>query len=227
MVGALTLYQTNVGKKIVMAVTGLILFAFVFVHMYGNLHIFEGREAFNDYALFLRTVGMPFFAYSGALWVVRVIVGVSVVAHIWAAYQLTLVDLQSRPIRYGKKKYIAANYATRTMRWSGVIIALFVVYHILHFTTGTAYIEARFDPHDVYGNVVNGFLNPFVSLVYIIAQVALGLHLYHGVWSMSQSLGWKNGTNNYLWRGFATVTTILVAGGNILIPLVVLAGIVR
>jgi succinate dehydrogenase / fumarate reductase cytochrome b subunit len=227
MVGALTLYQTSIGKKVIMAVTGFILFGYVFVHMYGNLHIYEGRDTFNGYAHWLRIMGEPFFAPEVALWIVRLILIVAVVGHIWSAWQVTKLDWDSRPIGYGQKKMIAGSYAARTMRWGGVILALFIVYHILHFTTGTLYVEAPYNPADVYGNVVNGFRNPIVSLVYIVAMLALALHLYHGIWSMAQTLGWRNGVNNQLWRGFATVMAIVIAGGNILIPLSVLAGIVR
>lgn len=227
MVGALTLYQTSIGKKIVMAVTGLILFGYVFVHMYGNLHVYEGRQRLNDYAVWLREMGYPLLPYEGGLWIVRIILLVSLVLHIWAAWQVTRQDWASRPIGYGVKKDIAATYAARTMRWSGVILALFVVYHILHFTTGTLYVEASFNRADVYGNVVNGFRNPIVSLVYIVAMLALAFHIHHGIWSMAQTLGWRNGVNNDLWRGFATVMAIVIAGGNISIPLAVLAGFVR
>ncbi len=227
MVGALSLYQTSIGKKVVMAVTGLILFGFTFLHMYGNLHIFEGAAAYNSYAEGLRVIGAPLVSHGVALWIVRIILIISIVGHVWAAWQVTKQDWDGRPVGYGQKKMIAATYAARTMRWGGVILALFIVYHVLHFTTGTAYVEGQFSRTDVYGNVVNGFRNPIVSLVYIVAMIALGLHLYHGVWSMSQTLGWRNAVNNQFWRGFATVVAIVIAGGNVTIPLAVLAGIVR
>jgi succinate dehydrogenase / fumarate reductase cytochrome b subunit len=227
MVGALTLYQTSIGKKVLMAVTGLVLFGYVFLHMYGNLHIYEGREYFNAYAAWLREMGYPLFPHEGALWIVRVILLLSVVGHIWSAWQLTQQDWAGRPVSYGAKKHVAASYAARTMRWGGVILALFIVYHVLHFTTGTLYVEAPFSRTDVYANVVRGFQNPLVSLAYIVAMVALAFHLYHGLWSMAQTLGWKNQVNNHLWRGFATVMAIVIAGGNISIPLAVMAGIVR
>jgi succinate dehydrogenase / fumarate reductase cytochrome b subunit len=227
MVGAMTLYQTSIGKKVVMAVTGLILFGYVFLHMYGNLHIYEGRQHLNEYAAWLREMGYPLFSHEVALWIVRIILLVAVVGHIWAAWQVTKLDWDARPIGYGQKKMIAGSYAARTMRWGGVILLLFIVYHILHFTTGTLYVEGAYSRTDVYGNVVNGFRNPIVSLVYIVAMLALALHLYHGIWSMSQTLGWRNSVNNQLWRGFATVMAIVIAGGNISIPLAVLAGIVR
>lgn len=227
MVGALTLYQTSIGKKVVMAVTGLVLFGFTFLHMYGNLHIFEGAAAYNSYAEGLRVIGAPFISHGVALWIVRIILALSVVGHVWAAWQVTKQDWDGRPVGYDQKKMIAASYAARTMRWGGVILALFIVYHVLHFTTGTAYVEGQFSRTDVYGNVVNGFRNPIVSLVYIVSMIALAFHIHHGVWSMSQTLGWRNGANNQLWRGFATVMAIVIAGGNVTIPLAVLAGIVR
>ena len=227
MVGALTLYQTSIGKKIVMAVTGVILFGYVFLHMYGNLHVYEGREHLNAYAVWLREMGYPLLPHEGGLWIVRIILLVSLVLHIWAAWQLTRQDWAGRPIGYGVKKDIAATYAARTMRWSGVILGLFIIYHILHFTTGTVYVEAPFSRTDVYGNLVNGFRNPIVSLVYIASMLALAFHIHHGVWSMAHTLGWRSAVNNHLWRGFATVMAIVIAGGNISIPLAVLAGIVR
>jgi succinate dehydrogenase / fumarate reductase cytochrome b subunit len=227
MVGALTLYQTSIGKKVVMAVTGLILFGYVFLHMYGNLHVYEGREYFNTYAAWLREMGYPLFPHEGALWIVRVILIASLILHIWAAWQLTRQDWAGRPVGYGVKKSIAATYAARTMRWGGVIIGLFIVYHVLHFTTGTLYVEAPFSRTDVYANLVNGFRNPIVALVYIVAMLALAFHIHHGIWSMAQTLGWRNGVNNHLWRGFATVMAIVIAGGNITIPLAVMTGIIR
>jgi succinate dehydrogenase / fumarate reductase cytochrome b subunit len=227
MVGALSLYQTSIGKKILMAVTGLILFGYVFLHMYGNLHIYEGRQYFNEYSVWLREMGYPLFAHGVALWLLRIVLIVSLVGHVWAAWQVTRLDWESRPVRYGQKKMIAGTYAARTMRWGGVFLALFIVYHVLHFTLGTAYFEGPFSHTDVYSNVVIGFRNPIVSLVYIAAMIALGLHLYHGIWSMAQTLGWRSEVNNQLWRGFATVMAIVIAGGNISIPLAVMAGIVR
>jgi len=227
MVGALTLYQTSIGKKVIMAVTGLILFAYTLMHMYGNLHIFEGRQHLNEYAAWLRIMGYPLLPHEGGLWIARVILLASVLGHIWAAWQVTKQDWAARPVAYAGRKNVASTYAARTMRWSGVILALFILFHILHLTTGTAYVGGQFSRTDVYGNVVNGFLNPVVSLVYIISMIALGLHLYHGVWSMAQTLGARNQANNQMWRGFATVMAVVIAGGNISIPVAVLLGIVR
>lgn len=227
MVGALTLYQTSIGKKALMAVTGLVLFGYVFLHMYGNLHIYEGQKIYDEYAQGLRSLGSPIVSRGVALWVVRIVLILSLIGHVWAAWQVTRQDWASRPIGYGQKKMIAATYAARTMRWGGVLLALFIVYHVLHFTTGTLYVEAPFDRTSVYANVVNGFRNPIVSLVYILSMIALGFHIHHGVWSMAQTLGWRSRVNNHLWRGFATVMAIVIAGGNISVPLAIMAGIVR
>lgn len=225
MIGALTLYQSTIGKKAVMAVTGFILFGYLVLHLWGNLKIFSGPVALNEYAVFLREVGAPLFTHELLLWIVRVILLASVVLHIYAAYQLTRLDLESRPVRYAQRKNITSTYAARTMRWGGVIIALFVVYHILHFTTGTAH--PNFVQGDIYRNVVVGFSNPLVSAVYIVAMIAVGLHLFHGLWSMAQTLGWRTRNSDGLWRGFATITAGLLTLGNVSIPLAVLLGFVR
>lgn len=225
MIGALTLYQTSIGKKVVMAVTGLILFGYVFVHMIGNLKIYQGADKINAYGVFLREVGAPLLYAEQILWTARIVLLATTVLHIWAAYELTRRDVSARPVQYAGRKNQAQGYAARTMRWGGVLVGLFIVYHILHLTTGTAH--PSFDKENIYGNLVRGFQNPLVSLFYIAAQVALGLHIYHGVWSMMQTLGVKNRDNDRFWRGFALVFALVIALGNISIPVAVLLGIVR
>jgi succinate dehydrogenase / fumarate reductase cytochrome b subunit len=221
----LTLYRTTIGKKVVMAVTGLVLVWFVVIHMLGNLHVYEGPEKLNAYGVFLREAGTPFFGHEYLLWSMRIILLGSVSLHILAAYQLTRLDLNSRPVGYRRRRMISASYAARTMRWSGVILALFVIYHILHFTTGT--VHPGFRAGDIHGNVVAGFRVWYVSLFYVLAMVALGFHVYHGVWSMSQTLGLNNPARNRFWGGLATATAAAVTLGNISVPLAVLAGVVR
>ncbi len=225
MIGVLTLYESTIGKKVVMAVTGLILFGFVIIHMLGNLKVFAGRAYINAYGVFLREVGSPMFGHEQVLWLTRIVLLVSVGLHIWAAYQLTRLDLASRPVQYAMRKNQEYGYAARTLRWGGVIIALFIVYHLLHFTTGT--VHPRFVEGDVYNNVVIGFQNPLVSIFYIVAQLALALHLYHGAWSMFQTLGLNNSNNKRIWRGLATVSSTMLALGNISIPLAVMLGLLR
>jgi succinate dehydrogenase / fumarate reductase cytochrome b subunit len=225
-IDALALYRTSIGKKAVMAVTGIILFAYVFVHMLGNLKIFTGAEHLNAYAIWLREVAAPFFAHEQVLWLIRLVLLVAVVLHIVAAYQVTRQDLAGRPVRYAQRKDVASTYAARTMRWGGVILGLFIIYHLLHLTTGT--LHPSFGGHEqVYNNLVVGFRNPLVAGVYIVAMIALALHLYHGVWSFAQTLGWRNAGNDRAWRGFALISAIVIAGGNISVPVAVLLGLVR
>jgi succinate dehydrogenase cytochrome b subunit len=219
----MTVWTSTIGKKAVMAVTGVVLVGFVFVHMVGNLKIYFGEEHFNAYAAFLRTMGAPLLLDEQALWTARIVLLVSVVLHILAAAQLTQRSWAARPQRYGRKDTVAATYAARTMRWGGVIVALFVVYHILHFTLGkVGFAPGQFQPESVYHNVVAGFSVWYVSAFYIAAMLALGLHLYHGVWSMFQTLG-VNARGNGVYQGLATALALVIVIGNISIPIAVLA----
>ncbi|BCW93624.1 MAG: succinate dehydrogenase [Thermoanaerobaculum sp.] len=214
----LSFYSTTVGKKLVMAVTGLILAVFVLGHMAGNLQIYQGPEKLNHYAQLLR-VSMPL------LWTVRLILLVSVVLHIVAAVQVTLQNWRSRPQKYAVSAYQEADIASRTMIWGGLVVAAFVVYHLLHLTFGTAHGD--FKPGDVYHNVVSGFQVPLVSLFYILANIFLALHLYHGMWSWFQTLGFSHPKYNRARRVFATLYAVVIAVGNISIPVSVLAGWVK
>jgi succinate dehydrogenase / fumarate reductase cytochrome b subunit len=214
---ALAFYGNSIGKKVVMAVTGLILFGFVIGHMLGNLQVFIGANQMNDYAVMLK-------ANAALLWGVRIVLLVTVILHIVAAVQLTLMNRRSRPEGYHYKDVIQADYASRTMRWSGVIIAVFVVYHLLHFTTGT--VHPQFDGHDVYRNVIIGFSAWPVALFYIIAMVALAFHLWHGVWSMFQTLGLINPKSDKIIHRLAAIATLAVAIGFISVPTAVLAGLI-
>jgi len=224
------LYRSAVGKKAVMAVTGIILFGFVVVHMIGNLKLYErgefhGVRYLDAYGYFLRHMGEPLVPAYTLLWIVRSILIVAVVLHIWAAWQVTRVSQAARPRDYVSRPKIHTTYAARTMRWGGVIILLFVIYHLLHFTTGT--VHPDFQEGNVYHNVVTGFSVWYVSLFYIVAQVALGFHLYHGLWSMFQSLGWNHPRYNRWRNGFAHAFAWIITLGNISFPVAVLAGWVR
>lgn len=201
-----------------MAVTGLILFAFVIGHLIGNLQIYEGPEKLNAYGRFLRIEPV-------LLWAVRIGLLVSVLLHILMTVQLALLKTKARPVGYVKKDNSHSSYASRTMYWSGPIIALFIIYHILHLTLGVAqpgYVEG-----DVYHNVVAGFQNPLISGFYILAMLLLCMHLYHGVFSMFQSLGANHPVYTPLLRRFAALMAFVIAVGNISIPVSVLAGWVR
>jgi succinate dehydrogenase / fumarate reductase cytochrome b subunit len=217
MTRALTFYHTSIGKKVVMALTGLILFGFVIGHMLGNLQMFIGADQMNTYAAMLK-------ANAGLLWGVRVVLLAAVVLHIVAAIQLTRMSQRSRPEGYHYKDVIQADYASRTMRWSGPIIAVFVVFHLLHFTTGN--VHPQFDAHDVYRNVIIGFRYWPVALFYIVAMVALAFHLWHGVWSMFQTMGFINPKSDKIVHRFAAVATLVIAIGFISIPMAVLAGLI-
>jgi succinate dehydrogenase / fumarate reductase, cytochrome b subunit len=228
------LYRSMVGKKAVMAVTGIILFGFVLVHMVANLKLYEGTYQSGEYAgrayldvygEFLRRVGEPALPAYGALWIVRIVLLASVVLHIWAAWQVTRLSQQARPRDYVSRPKIHTTYASRTMRWGGVIILLFVIYHLLHFTTGTVHPDFR--EGAVYHNMITGFSVWYVSLFYIVAQVALGFHLYHGLWSLFQSLGWNHPRFNRWRSGFAHAFAWIITLGNISFPLAVLTGLVR
>ena len=218
-------YKAAVGKKAVMAVTGIILLGFILLHMIGNLHLYEGPGHLDEYGTFLRQVGAPALPPNGALWLVRIVLLTSVILHIWAAWQVTRMSKEARPSRYKHKAVVHTSYASRTMRWGGVIILLFIIYHILHFTTGT--VHPSFIEGGVYHNVVAGFSVWWVSLFYIVAQIALGLHLYHGVWSLFQSLGWNHPRFNHWRDGLAHAFAWIVTLGNISFPIAVLTGLVH
>src|SRR5881409_4222540 len=173
--------RSLVGQKAVMAVTGVILFLFVVGHLLGNLKIFEGPEAFNAYAEGLRTVGAPFFGRGWLLWIVRVMLIVAVLAHIWAAIGTTRASGRARPVSYRRLEPVETTYAARTMRWGGVLIVLYVIYHLFDFTFGR--VNPSFVPGDVYHNVVASFQVWPVVAAYVVAMLAVGLHIYHGLWS--------------------------------------------
>ncbi|HKB80952.1 MAG TPA: succinate dehydrogenase cytochrome b subunit, partial [Thermoanaerobaculia bacterium] len=169
-----TFYSSALGKKAVMAVTGLFLFGWIFAHMLGNMKLYLGPEHMNAYARWLRVMGAPAVPNDVALWIVRGLLIIAVWLHIQAATQLTLMNMAARPVGYQQRQYVKGTYAARTMRWGGVIIVLFVIYHLLHLTTGT--LHPDFVENDPYHNVVSGFQVWWVSAVYIIANLALGLH---------------------------------------------------
>ena len=231
------LYRSAVGKKAVMAVTGILLFGFIVLHLIGNLKLYEpgfykapgetgeGVRYLNAYGTFLRHVGEPALPAEGALWIVRTVLLVAVVLHIWAAWQLARMSRAARPRGYAVRPKVHTPYASRTMRWGGVIILLFLIYHLLDFTAGV--VNPGFVEGDVYRNVVASFSLWYVSLFYILAQVALGFHLYHGLWSLFQSLGWNQPRFNRWRSGFAHAFAWIITIGNISFPLAVLTGLVR
>jgi len=213
--------------KFVMAVSGAFLLLYLVLHMAGNLKIFAGADALDGYARWLREVLEPVLPYEGTIWVVRVVLTVSVLAHIWSATVLTLRARRARPIRYaGGNHKMPGSYAARTMRWGGVIIALFVVYHILDLTTGTL------NPHgqhlQVYANVAADFAPDrwYVTLFYVLAVVAVGLHVRHGLWSGLQTLGVSNGRRQRPLQILSTAFAVVLTAGFLAVPLAVTFGVV-
>lgn len=221
----LDLYRSPMTKKVVMAVTGLMLFGFVLGHMIGNLKIYGGAEKLDNYAVGLREFGAPILGHGEFLWIARGGLLAAVLLHIWSAWQLTLINRRARPQGYVKETHQRSTYASRTMRWGGVILLLFIVYHLLHLTTGD--VHSQFEHGKVYANVVHGFSNPLISAFYIVAQIALGFHLYHGLWSLFQSLGLSGPRFDPLRQKFAMAFSLIVSLVNISFPVAVLAGFIK
>jgi succinate dehydrogenase / fumarate reductase cytochrome b subunit len=218
-------WRSAVGKKWVMAVSGIVLLLFVLGHMVGNLKVFLGAVHLNEYAEWLRTLGEPALPRTVLLWGIRTGLIAAFVLHIVAAYQLTMMNRRARPIGYqAPRDYVAANFASRTMRWSGIIVALFLVFHLLDLTWGTA--NPNFVRGDVYDNVFNSFERVPVAIFYIIANIALAFHIFHGAWSMFQSLGLNNPRWNQWRRSFAIAFALVIGIGNVSMPLLIVTGVV-
>jgi len=224
------MFTSTLGRKYIMALTGLGLFGFVVAHLLGNLQIFLGPEAINRYGSFLKSLGE-------ILWAARIALIVMVVLHIWAAIKLSAENRAARPVGYGKYKPVGSSYASRTMLMSGLIIAAFIIYHLLHYTalikeinlTGTDFSQLQDEKgrHDVYRMMVLGFQQPMVSIFYVIAIALLSLHLSHGVSGMFQSLGLRSKNYKGLIDGLAKFMAIALFAGYVSIPLAVLFGIVK
>lgn len=222
-------FKSSLGKKYIMAITGAGLFVFVVGHMLGNLQIFLGPESINRYGSFLQSLGE-------LLWVARIGLIVLALLHIWSAVKLSAENRAARPVGYGEYKPKGSTYASRTMLMSGLIIAAFIIYHLLHFTvqapvngTGRDFVQLHDEKgrHDVYRMMVMGFSVWYVSLFYIVAMVLLSLHLSHGVSAMFQSLGLKNRNWAPFINGFAKFIAIALLVGYCSIPIAVLLGIVK
>lgn len=225
----LDLYGTAVGKKYVMAITGIAMMGFVISHMIGNLKMYLGEEDLNGYAEFLTRLGYPLAPENVVLWIMRAGLLGALLLHLHAAYSLTVMNRQARAVKYqSARDYQIANFASRTMRLTGITVLLFLVWHLLDFTFGVTNTlgDGDFDKYQVYDNVVRSFERVPVSAFYILANLALGVHLYHGAWSIFQSLGWNSPRFNQWRRMFATAFAAIVVVGNVSFPVAVLAGIV-
>ncbi|MBB6036741.1 succinate dehydrogenase cytochrome b subunit [Phytomonospora endophytica] len=219
--------RSTVGKKAVMAVTGVAMVLFLLLHMLGNLKIFVGAEDFDHYAHWLRTIGMPVLPETWFLWIQRVGLLVAVIAHIWSATSLALRARAARPVKYAHRRPVKGSYAARTMRWGGVIIVLFVVYHILDLTTGHLNpVGDRAHPH---ANVVADFAPErwYVTLFYVLAVVALAFHLRHGVFSALRTLGQHTQSGERRARFFALAVAVVIAAGFLSVPIAVTTGVIQ
>jgi succinate dehydrogenase / fumarate reductase cytochrome b subunit len=215
--------RSNIGLKVLMALTGVVMFGYLIGHVSGNMLLFKGPAAINGYSKFLHDS-------KGLLWGTRILLLVSVVIHLWATIRFLGLRSQARPVAYGMKAPHGTTWAARTMYWSGPVIALFIIYHILHLTTGTAHPHFNVDEKtrevDVYRNLVEGFQRPVASLIYIAAMLAIALHLSHGVWSMLQTIGINRPNWEPALRCAAIILAVVICGGFIAVPVAVLFGIV-
>jgi succinate dehydrogenase / fumarate reductase cytochrome b subunit len=220
-----SLYSTSVGKKYAMAISGMVLMGYVLAHMIGNLKLYFGASSLNRYSEWLRQVGEPLFPPEALLWAVRVILLVAVAVHIHAAYQLTMINRRARTDAYrSKRDYVVADFASRTMRWSGIIVLLFLFWHLADLTWG--WFNPDFVRGAVYHNVDASLSRLPVAILYVVANITLGIHLFHGFWSMFQSMGWNSPRFNEWRRAAAVGIATLIVVGNVSFPVAVQAGIV-
>jgi succinate dehydrogenase / fumarate reductase cytochrome b subunit len=220
------LYRTTVGKKMLMAGSGIVLVGFVLAHMVGNLKIFLGRTELDSYAQGLRTLGEPIFPEGSLLWALRTMVFAAFVIHIACAIQLSLRSRAARKIRYQKTDHVKADIPAVTMRWGGLFLALFVVFHLANFTWGNIHPGYTYVRGHVYNNVVGTFKQWWMTLIYLVMMGALGLHLFHGTWSMFQTLGWNNRRWNTIVRRATAALAVIIVLGFISVPIAVYAGVV-
>ncbi len=222
------LYRSDIGKKYAMALSGIILLGFVVAHMVGNLHLFEGPEKMNEYGEFLRDFGEPVAPRSVVLWLLLRIPLIGAFAvHIHAAYALTYVNAKARPDKYQQpREWLAASYASRTMRWSGTIVLLFLIWHLADLTWGWTFVNPDFERGMPYENAVASMSRAGVAALYVVANVALGFHIFHGAWSLFQSIGANhprfNRWRRWLAQGLATVVVL----GNVAFPIAIFTGFV-
>lgn len=227
----LDLYSTAVGKKYVMAISGIAMMGFVLFHMIGNLKMYLGAEALDHYAEFLQMLLYPILPKNVMLWILRGGLITMLLLHLHAAWSLTQLNRHARPVKYqSARDYQIAKFASRTMRWTGIIVLAYLVWHLLDLTFGTVNAvgtDSTFVRGEVYNNVVRSLDRPVVALFYVIANILLGIHLFHGAWSIFQSMGWNNPRFNNWRRGFATAFATIIVVGNVSFPIAVIAGIVK
>jgi succinate dehydrogenase / fumarate reductase cytochrome b subunit len=218
--------RSTIALKLLMAVSGLVFLAYVLLHMYGNLKAFAGHDAYNEYAHHLRTIGEPMLPESGLLWVLRVVLVLALVVHVYAAVALWRRAGKARTQRYQVKRNRGSSFSSRWMRWGGVTLLLFVIWHLLNFTVGKVNVTGG-ATNDPFNLLVDSFGVWWLTLIYLVAMLALALHLHHGTWSAAQTLG-LTGTASARRRAKAAgwVLAVVIAGGFSLVPLAVLSGII-
>jgi len=219
-----SLYSTTIGKKYAMSAAGLVLFGYIILHLIGNLKVFYGETKFNEYAEFLRAFGAPVLGHSQLLWIVRVILLIAVTVHVVAFFQLWKKSRAARRVQYAKYDPAVFSRASRTMKWGGIALLFFVVFHILHLTTGD--VHPDFVHGNAYHNLIIGFASPLSTLIYVVGVIALGLHLYHGLWSAMQTFGANNVHYNRLRRPVAGFVAIAITLGYLSIPAAIWIGLV-
>jgi len=230
----LDFYSTAVGKKYVMAITGIIGIGFVISHMIGNLKLYlgvvveDGQRVYDVdiYGEFLRELLVPILPRTYFLWILRLVLIGAVLLHVHAAYSLTVLNRKARPVKYqSERDYQVANFASRSMRWTGVIVLLYLFYHLADFTWG--WFNPDFVRGEVYRNVDASLSQWPVAIIYIVANIALGIHLFHGTWSLFQSMGWNNPRFNQWRKGIAAGVATLIVVGNVSFPIMTLAGVIE
>jgi succinate dehydrogenase / fumarate reductase, cytochrome b subunit len=218
--------RSTIALKLLMAVSGIIFVLFVLVHMYGNLKAFSGHDAYNEYAEHLRTIGEPILPRTGALWILRVVLILSLVVHVAAGLRLWHISGRARRTKYVVKKNKNSTFSSHWMRWAGVTIFLFLVWHLLNFTIGKVNVKGG-PTNDPYNLLVDSFDTWWLTVIYLVAMAALGLHIRHGVWSSMQTLGWT-GTARARLRAnvLGVLVAVVIAGGFALVPIFTLAGVI-
>ncbi len=222
-------YQSTIGKKVVVALTGLALLLFLFAHMAGNLKAFagvgsDGAAKLDHYAYFLRTVGSDIVGYQGIIWATRVGLLVCLTLHIVTVIQLALLNKAARPVDYVKYAPRKATVPALSMLYSGGLVFVFIVYHILHFTIGSAHTAGFVHGH-VYANVYSAFQNPAVVCIYVAAMLLIGMHLYHGIWSLFQTLGLDSPDRNPSLILLSKAISLLLVLGFLSVPVAIFAGL--
>jgi succinate dehydrogenase / fumarate reductase cytochrome b subunit len=218
--------RSTITLKLMMAASGIIFIGFVLLHMYGNLKAFSGHDAYNEYAEHLRILGEPMVPRNGALWIIRTVLIVALVVHVYSAVALWRRAKQARTTQYVMKKNKASSFSSRWMRWGGVTLLLFIIWHLLEFTIGKVNVAGG-ATNDPYNLLVDSFNTWWMTVIYLVAMATLGLHLHHGVWSAAQTLGLTNNARaRRNAKSLGWILAVVIAGGFSLVPIFVLAGVI-